>query len=478
MPSRIGSLGGSMLREQTSFVPQRVAPVWVCILAAVALVALIGTVIAVYDVRRDVANRRSEEIYRLQSHAERSAGHIASQLVELGRPEDLHLVREARWLRTYWAQSLQRQPFRLYAAVLDLDGMVIAHTQKDQEGRKVELLAASRRLLPVKTEQQELVDEVLTIGQRAIDMRVPIRQGERTIGVYHVGLDADWLDEQVAQQRAARTRFWALLILGMCGVLLLSSVAVVRITRHTAHLEHEIEAAHARRVSEMHELVLGMAHEIRNPLNAIRLNLHSVGQVLRGEAELSETELAAVLEEMEREVVRLEALMREMLGFVKSGGGCAQPVDVAEELHRALTLIRAQLDQRKVELRLELSDDPVVVRIDPARLRQVLFNLLNNALEALPEGGLVEVGVRPVRGMVELTVADDGPGIPPADRERVFVPFYSTKASGTGLGLALARKFIEEAGGTIRCEDSPLRRGCCFRIRLPAWRAAAVETVS
>jgi two-component system sensor histidine kinase HydH len=467
-----------MPREQPGHVTPRVTPVWVCIVAALGLVTLAGTGIAVYDVRRDVATRRGEEIYRLQSHAERSAGHIASQLVEEGRPDALPTVRQARWLRSYWQQSLQRQPFRLYAAVLDLDGTVIAHTQREQEGRQVACFARGQCPLPVKTEQRELVDEVLTGGQRAIDMRVPIRQQDQIIGVYHVGLDADWLDEQMAQQRAERSRFWALLILGMCGVLLLSSVAVVRVTRHTAHLEHQIEAAHARRVSEMHELVLGMAHEIRNPLNAIRLNLHSVGQVLRGQAELSDEELSAMLEEMEREVVRLEALMREMLGFVRSEGRPAPPVDVAEEVHRTVTFLRAPLDQRRIELHLTLSDEPVWVRMEPPRLRQVLFNLLNNALEALPEGGVIDVGVRPVRGMVEITVADDGPGIPVQDRERVFVPFYSTKASGTGLGLALARKFVEEAGGTIRCEDSPMRRGCCFRILLPAWREAAVETVS
>jgi signal transduction histidine kinase len=116
--------------------------------------------------------------------------------------------------------------------------------------------------------------------------------------------------------------------------------------------------------------------------------------------------------------------------------------------------------------------------MDGTRLRQVLLNLLNNAIEALGDGGLIEVGVRSVRGHVEITVADDGPGIAPQDRERVFVPFFSTKASGTGLGLALARKFVEEAGGTIVCEEGPLRGGCRFRVTLPVSSLAALEAVS
>jgi signal transduction histidine kinase len=92
------------------------------------------------------------------------------------------------------------------------------------------------------------------------------------------------------------------------------------------------------------------------------------------------------------------------------------------------------------------------------------------------EAGTIEIEVRHVRGQVELSIADDGPGIPAEDRERVFVPFFSTKASGTGLGLAVARKFVEEAGGAIACEESPLRQGCQFRITLPASSAAGVET--
>jgi signal transduction histidine kinase len=104
-------------------------------------------------------------------------------------------------------------------------------------------------------------------------------------------------------------------------------------------------------------------------------------------------------------------------------------------------------------------------------------------MEAVGEGGLIEISVRSTRAQVEILVADDGPGIASADRERVFVPFFSTKTSGTGLGLALARKFIEEAGGTIGCEASPLLGGSCFRILLPATislstsTAAAVEAV-
>jgi signal transduction histidine kinase len=462
--------------------------VWACVIAAVVLVACIGSAIAVFDIRRDVQTKRDGELSRLVSHAERSASHIATQLAELADasqasrsrvdPTDLWAIRRTRWLRTYWTQSLARQPYRLYAAVVDLDGKVVAHTSRDREHLQIGEEALHNSRLLAGNRFLELRDDVLTGRQRALDVQVPIQQGDKVIGLYHAGLDADWLDEVLDEERDKRSQFWLRLISGMCGVLLLSSVAVVRVTRHTASLEHMIEAANARRISEMNELVLGLAHEIRNPLNAIRLNIHTVGQVFRDEAALTDHEISLMLDEMESEIARLESLMREMLGFVRRSSSKAAPIEVAEEIQRTLTLMRGTLDDRRCEVRVDFSDEPCIVAMDRMRLRQVLFNLLNNALEAQGYGGSIDIQVMAARGQVEISVCDDGPGIAASDRERIFVPFFSTKASGTGLGLALARKFIEEAGGTIHCEGNQRRRGTCFRIVLPASSEEVVEVVS
>ena len=466
-----------MGRELPAAPRQRGVLVWISIVLAVAVVAVVGSIIAAFEVDRDVDARRAEEIRRLQFNAERSAAQIGGQLSEPNGSHDLASIRDAAWLRNYWSQTLTRQPGRLYAAVVDLDNKVVAHTNRYQEGLLIDLRTKvdSGSVAP---ELQEVTHEVLTLGRRALDMRVPIRDQTpeaRVLGIYHTGLNADWLDEKTDLERANRVRFWTLVISGMSGLMLLSSIAVVRVTQHTAKLEHEIEAAHARRVSEMHELVLGIAHEIRNPLNAIRLNLHTVGQVFRDEAALGDEEIATMLDEMEGEVERLETLMREMLGFVRPGGKEPAALEIVEEVQRTLTILRTNLEQRRIEVHLDSSGPACVVKIEAQRLRQVLINLLKNAIEALADGGMIEIGVRNVRGQVEIIIADDGPGIAPEDRERVFVPFFSTKPSGTGLGLALARKFIDEAGGTIVCEDGGLRRGCRFRISLPAAESAVPQ---
>jgi len=457
--------------------PHRGRGVWVFIGLAVAGVAAIGTAIAMVDIRRDVRARRDEQLSRLISHAERSAAHIASQLLEDGTPRELEAAKSSNWLRTYWSQTLSRQPYRLYAAIVDLDGTIVAHTNRDQEGRQLDS-DSQAAAIPVGTEQTELTDEVLTGNQRAIDVRVPIKQDSETVGIYHAGLDADWLDERMADETSRRTWFWTMLVGGTCGILLLSSGAVVHVTRRTARLEHQLETAEARRVSEMHELVLGIAHEIRNPLNAIRLNLHTVGQVFRDQTALSDEEIGSMLDEMEDEVARLETLMREMLGFARTGSRESTQLDVADEIRRTVMLLRSKLEQHNITLRFDITDEPCRVSVDPTRLRQVMINLLNNAVEAIGSVGRIDVTVRCWRAQVEISVIDDGPGIAAADRQRVFIPFFSTKASGTGLGLPLARKFIEEAGGTLSCEPNPLGKGSCFRISLPATSGAVIEAVS
>ena len=451
------------------------ATVWTCILAAIGLVLALGTGTAIYDVHGAVADRRNQEIQRLRSHAERSAAQIESQLAEAGSRVDLEAAADARWLRNYWRYNVPRQPGRVYAAITDREGEIIAHTRSESEGRRV---ATASGVLPESLPPDGVVlmrDSALTTGRSAWDIEVPIRAGGKVLGLYHAGMDADWLATRLAEERRVRVVFWIGLVAGMCCVVLLSSVMIVRVTRQTSQLEHELDVANVRRTTEIHELVLGIAHEIRNPLNAIRLNLHTIDHVCRGTAVLPPEEVETMLSETASEIDRMEELMREMLGFARQHPQEAEPVDLLAEVQRTVGFLKQKLDDSCVSVHIEAPPEPSSVAMNRTRLRQVLLNLLNNACEALGPGGHIEIVIQQQRDRVELIVADDGPGIPPADRERVFVPFYSTKPSGTGLGLALARKHVEEAGGNIVCEAVSDGKGCQFRLTLPVLVGALQE---
>jgi two-component system nitrogen regulation sensor histidine kinase NtrY len=117
----------------------------------------------------------------------------------------------------------------------------------------------------------------------------------------------------------------------------------------------------------------------------------------------------------------------------------------------------------RIAVAMRLPAKPIFVRIDRHRFRQIAINLLNNAREAAGPGGQIDVEVLRRRDRVEIVVADNGRGLPAAERQRIFDPFYSTKDLGAGLGLSLVKRFVEEAGGTVVCEDNQ-PSGACFRI--------------
>jgi signal transduction histidine kinase len=452
------------------------ARVWPYISAAIGVVLVLGLGIAIFDTHGAMLQREAEELDRLRSHAERSAGQIENQFLE--NPDtNLKLVCKSPWLRRYWKRNVPRQTGRLYAAVTDPRGLVVAHTYGNREGLQVAPEVAS---VPSATNYSDEVltnDPVLTPSRKAIDIRVPIYVDGDVVGMYHSGMDEAWLKAVLSQELRMLVVFWGSVIGAIGCVVLASSVSIVHVTRQTSRLENELELANARRTMEMHELVLGIAHEIRNPLNAIGLNIHTIDQVFHHAAELPAGEIDSMLRETTSEIARLEGLMREMLGFARQAKTDAESVDLADEVQRTVRFLKQKFEDADVAVHIELAPEISTVSINRTRLRQVLLNLLNNACDEVGSGGRIEVTVRQQREQIEVVVADDGPGIALADCERVFVPFYSTKPSGTGLGLALARKHIEEAGGTIVCEPQPQRTGSRFKITMPAKSGAILETV-
>jgi signal transduction histidine kinase len=313
----------------------------------------------------------------------------------------------------------------------------------------------------------QTASQVLAAGLPAYDIRVPIVVDHREVGEYHVGFDVDWFGEQATRQQNLFLRRRMLGVSGVLVIALLAATSLFYIAAHASTLRRAMSVAHLERATEIGQLAAGLAHEIRNPLHAIRLNLYAMGRMdEQGCPKLSAAERRKVLAESAREIDRVERLMHELVGFGGPNEPQAALVDLKSEIESMLDFTRQKLVRQEIKSRTNFPAGPVWVLVDPSRLRQLLLNLLRRAEQALAGSGQIDVTISQTSSRVLLRVADDGPEIPEADRERVFDPFYSTANYGSGLGLALAKRFVEEAEGSIKCEAN-VPRGTVVCIDLP-----------
>ena len=233
----------------------------------------------------------------------------------------------------------------------------------------------------------------------------------------------------------------------------------------------EGDALRAEQLAWAGQMAAGIAHEVRNPLMAIKLLVQALADG-RGGSRLRPRD-AQVLEE---EVDRLDQAIGTFLDYARPPRLDRKPVEVAGLVAQVADRVRPRAARQGVEVEVLSPTGPVVADVDPNQLQQVLYNLLYNALDAQPTGGRVRLTVatdRPAGGrpQVALVVEDDGPGLAPAVRDTVFEPFVSTKEAGMGLGLSICRRIVEGHGGEIRADGRP-GGGAAFAVRLPLARPA------
>jgi two-component system, NtrC family, sensor histidine kinase HydH len=209
-------------------------------------------------------------------------------------------------------------------------------------------------------------------------------------------------------------------------------------------------------------LASSLAHEIRNPLTAMKWLVEAAARSYPDEP-LSLDDIRVLQSEIER----VEGTVQGMLDFVRPAKPKRCDCDLREVVRQVIELTRARKRQLGVTCRLDLPAEPVVANVDPGQMKSVLVNLLLNALDAMPHGGQLTVRLRRGPGAeVSLAVEDTGGGIAPEVLERLFVPFTSTKANGTGLGLSVARRIVEEHGGSLAAENRS-EGGARFTVTLP-----------
>jgi signal transduction histidine kinase len=232
------------------------------------------------------------------------------------------------------------------------------------------------------------------------------------------------------------------------------------------------EVEHGRQMAAIGEFAALISHEIRNPLTSIKLNLQKLE---RAAAQGSvPADVRRPLEISLSEIQRLDRVVRGVLQLGRPAGDTRVEFRVSDIAARALDVARPQLEPRGIRVETHFDAGADRVRGNPEMLQGALVNLLLNAVEAMPGGGVIYVSTESHAGHVRARVEDDGPGIQAGEHERIFTPFFTTKSGGTGLGLALAQRTVEEHGGTIAVVEPVRGRGAAFAIDLPAMRATSV----
>ena len=222
----------------------------------------------------------------------------------------------------------------------------------------------------------------------------------------------------------------------------------------------------AQKVAAWREVARRLAHEIKNPLTPIQLCAERLRRHFAGAPPAAKALVDECTETIVGEVESLKGLVDEFSQFARMPSPRTVPTDLAQLVTDTVALYNGIFADVAIEQR--FAPGLGLVRLDPEQMRRVIINLVDNAVEAMERRGriVVETQRDPANGLVRLIVADDGPGIPPAEREKLFLPYYSTKRRGSGLGLAIVRRIVAEHGGAIEVGDNT-PQGTRFTIELP-----------
>jgi len=223
----------------------------------------------------------------------------------------------------------------------------------------------------------------------------------------------------------------------------------------------------ADKLSGLGELVAGVAHEVRNPLGVIKASVQMLEQEM--DQGCASAELTHV---MAQEIDRLDSVVTALLDFGRPTESQFGPVNAVRVLNEVILLTKQFALQQQIGVTAELPDELPNIWADEDRLKQIFVNLISNAIQAMPDGGDLNIAAATRDGFLRVSFTDSGVGISPEEQERIFDPFHTTRAEGSGLGLSIVHRIIDAHNGFITV-DSETGRGTTFTVGLPLAHAAA-----
>ncbi|MEO8370259.1 MAG: ATP-binding protein, partial [Candidatus Solibacter sp.] len=237
---------------------------------------------------------------------------------------------------------------------------------------------------------------------------------------------------------------------------------LVRLRDPEAKRKIDRELQTADRLTAISRISSGVAHEVKNPLNAILLHV----EVARAKLARGDTAVGEQMEIIAREILRLDRVVRTFLDFTRPVELQLQTVPMQELVREIVDLARPQTAAGNIRVSVKVETNGVDVRVDRDLLKQAVLNVMVNAMQAMPQGGELRFEAGTTRDMAELRISDSGPGIPTELRDKVFRLYFTTKEQGSGIGLAMSFRIVQLHDGTIDFTSEP-GKGTTFLIRLP-----------
>lgn len=310
------------------------------------------------------------------------------------------------------------------------------------------------------------------------------RSGKQTIHVMSRLKGGEWL---LAYQQSAEDAYsvirhvWRLsgliFLLGVMGIVLMAVVLSKRMVKRIAEADLQKEMMNeqvieAGKLASLGELAAGIAHEINNPV-AIMVEEAGWIEDLLSEEDLAQsenlTEFQRALNQIRTQGRRCKEITHKLLSFARKTDPAVKPVSMNDLVEDVVALSEQRAKYANVKIVMKLEPELPPVAVSPSEIQQVILNLMNNSLDAMDgTGGTIEIATRVQDGLLVVDVADEGPGIPPANLPRIFDPFFTTKpvGKGTGLGLSICYGIVNKMGGDITV-NSAVGLGTTFHVKIP-----------
>jgi signal transduction histidine kinase len=303
---------------------------------------------------------------------------------------------------------------------------------------------------------------------KILDLAAPLSLDKKVVGIVRMGLDRGSMDKIIAENRQNIFIFmFFIVIIALLSMWLLYHDQ----NRHLAGIiEIERRLEKAERLSSLGQLAAGVAHEIRNPLNAISMATQRLKRDFIP-VDSSKTEdfqnLSGVIRD---EIKRLDGIIEEFLSFSKSRRLELRDFSITEILQKIVSLIREEASARGITIETKWRQTPAIIPLDINKLQQAFLNLIKNAMESMPTEGKISITVdKEGKNYIVVSISDTGCGMTAEEIERIFNPEYTTKEKGLGLGIPLASEIIRGHGGDIRV-ISRKDEGTTFEVVLPRER--------